>query len=68
MYARRQEIRHIRILDLRSKISKGWSMTDLLNFCKMNLGVSKVTAISYIDEAAAPYREKHQQGENNVTT
>ncbi len=68
MYVKRKQIRHTRILDIRSKISKGWSMTDLLNFCKMNLGVSKVTAISYIDEAAAPFRKKFEKEENNVTT
>jgi len=58
-------VRHIRVLDIRSKISKGWSMQDLLNYCKVNLGVSRVTAISYIDEAAAPFRKKLEKEQNN---
>ena len=68
MYVKRKQIRHGRVLDIRSKISKGWSMPDLLNYCKVNLGVSKVTAISYIDEAAAPFREKYEKEQNNVTS
>ena len=67
MSSRVKGVRHIRVLDIRSKISKGWGMQDLLNYCKVNLGVSKVTAISYIDEAAVPYREKYSK-EQNVTT
>ena len=67
MTSRVKEVRHIRVLDIRSKISKGWSMPDLLNYCKVNLGVSKVTAISYIDEAAEPYRQKLEK-EQNVTS
>lgn len=67
MTSRVKEVRHIRVIDIRSKISKGWNRPDLLNFCKVNLGVSKVTAVSYIDEAALPFREKHQK-EKNVTS
>lgn len=67
MSSRVKGVRHARVLDIRSKISKGWSMQDLLNYCKVNLEVSKVTAVSYIDEAAEPYREKYQK-EQNATT
>ena len=67
MSSRVKGVRHTRVLDIRLKISKGWSMTDLLNYCKVNLGVSKVTAVSYIDEAAKPYRKKHEK-EQNATT
>jgi len=66
MYVQRKQIRHGRVLDIRSKICKGWSMPDLLNYCKVNLGVSKVTAISYIDEAAEPFRKKLEKEQNNV--
>lgn len=62
-----KEIRHNRVLDLRSKIITGWKMKELLHFCEINLKVSRVTAVSYIDEAAAPYRKKFQE-ENNVTS
>ena len=61
---RTNQIRHSRILDLRSKISKGWNMKSLLSFCDTNLKVSRVTAVSYIDEAAAPYRKKYEKEEN----
>ena len=67
MPSRVKGIRHTRVLDIRCKITKGWSMEELLDFCKVNLGVSKVTADSYIDEAAAPYREKYEK-EQNVTS
>jgi len=66
--SRVKEVRHIRVLDIRSKISKGWSMQDLLNYCKVNLGVTRVTAISYIDEAAKPYRKTYEKEQNNVTS
>jgi len=59
-----QQIRHNRILDLRKKIAKGWTMTDLMGFCQLNLKVSKPTADSYIDEAAAPFRKKFQEQVN----
>lgn len=55
------QIRHNRVLDLRKKIQLGWSMPDLINFCRLKLDVSRPTAISYIDEAAAPFRKKHQE-------
>ncbi len=55
------QIRHNRILDLRKKIAKGWTITDLMGFCQLNLKVSRPTAISYIDEAAEPYRKKFQE-------
>ena len=61
MYLKTKEIRHNRILDLRSKIAKGWTMESLMNFCTMNLKVSKQTATSYIDEAAEPFRKKFQE-------
>ena len=60
-------MRHLRVLNIRSKISRGWNRLDLLDYCKVNLGVSKLTAVSYIDEAASPYREKYQK-EQNVTS
>jgi len=47
-------------MDIRSKIVKGWGMKDLVNFCTLNLGVGTQTAISYIDEAAEPYRKKFE--------
>jgi hypothetical protein len=59
-----KQIRHNRILDLRKKIAKGWSMSDLMGFCQLNLKVSKPTAISYIDEAAEPFRKKFQEQVN----
>ncbi len=55
------QIRHNRILDLRIKITKGWTIQDLMGFCRLNLKVSKSTAISYIDEAAEPFRKKFQE-------
>ena len=58
------QIRHNRILDLRKKIAKGWSMSDLMGFCQLNLKVTKQTAINYIDEAAAPFRKKFQEQVN----
>ena len=36
-------------------------MKALLHFCEMKLEVTRVTAVSYIDEAALPYREKYNQ-------
>lgn len=53
--------RHTRILDIRLKLQKGWNYPQLKEFCKKNLKVSNVTAISYIDEAAAPFRKKYAQ-------
>jgi hypothetical protein len=61
MTFRANQIRHNRVLDLRNKIAKGWSMSDLMNFCELRLKVSKPTATSYIDEAAEPFRKKHQE-------
>ncbi len=58
------QIRHNRIIELRRKIEKGWSITDLMGFCQLKLKVSRVTAISYIDEAAEPYRKKFQEQVN----
>ena len=58
------QIRHNRILDLRKKILKGWAMQDLMGFCQLSLKVSRPTAISYIDEAAAPFRKKFQEQVN----
>jgi len=56
-----KEIRNNRIIDLRAKILRRWTLESLMNFCIMNLKVSKQTAQSYIDEAAAPYRKKFQE-------
>ena len=53
--------RHTRILDIRLKLQKGWNYPQLKQFCKTNLRVSNTTAISYIDEAAKPFREKYQK-------
>lgn len=58
---RENQIRHSRVLDLRKKILSGWTMQQLHDFCKTHLDVARVTAISYIDEAAEPYRKKFQQ-------
>lgn len=58
------QIRHNRVLDIRKKILSGWSMKQLHDFCKTHLDVAKVTADSYIDEAAAPYRKKYEQESN----
>jgi len=68
MFAKKQQIRHTRVIDLRGKIEKGWNMKALLHFCETYLKVSKVTAVSYIDEAAKPYREKYEQEEKNAIT
>jgi len=65
-FAQRKKIRHNRVLDIRKKILMGWKMEALLDFCKVNLGVTKVTADSYIDEAAEPYRKKYQKEQNKV--
>ena len=61
MSFRTKTIRHNRVLDIRKKIEKGWTMESLTNFCVVNLGVSKQTATSYIDEAAEPFRKKFQE-------
>jgi len=58
------QIRHNRIVDLRKKITKGWTINDLMGFCQLNLKVSRPTAISYIDEAAEPFRKKFQEQVN----
>lgn len=54
-------VRHNRVLDIRKKIKLGWKMEDLIGFCVTRLEVSRTTALSYIDEAAAPYRQKYQE-------
>jgi len=61
MSSRAKQVRHNRVLDIRDKISKGWDMKALRNFCEIKLEVSKVTAESYIDEAAEPFRRKYQE-------
>lgn len=58
-FSREKQIRHGRVLDLRKKIQKGWTMKQLLDFCQVKLEVARITAISYIDEAAEPYRIKY---------
>ncbi len=58
------QIRHGRIIDLRKKIEKGWDISSLMGFCQLKLKVSKPTAMSYIDEAAEPFRKKFQEQVN----
>ena len=60
-FSRKQGIRHNRIIDLRLKMERKWTPKELMNFCLVNLDVSKATATSYIDEAAEPYRKKYQK-------
>jgi len=62
-FLQNRQIRHNRILDLRKKIDKKWTMPQLTKFCITKLQVSKETATSYINEAAAPYRKKYQEEE-----
>lgn len=64
-YAKTKEIRHIRILDLRLMIERGKTMAELKEYCIHNLKVSAITANSYIDEAAEPYREKYTKEQDN---
>ena len=61
MYRASQQKRHNRVLDVRKLVLKGWNMDDLRAFCIKHYGVTKVTADGYIDEAAAPYRKKHEE-------
>jgi len=61
-----RQIRHNRILDLRKKIQNKWTLEQLHKFCKINLGVTKATAVSYINEAAEPYRIKYQKEQNKI--
>lgn len=68
MFRAAQQKRHNRVLDVRKLILKGWNMDDLKAFCIKHYGVTKVTAEGYIDEAAAPYRKKHQEQENEPKT
>jgi len=65
-FAVAQNIRHNRILDLRKKIDRKWTLPQLMNFCTTKLQVSKSTATSYIDEAALPYRIKYQQEQDKI--
>ena len=62
---RENQIRHTRVLDLRKKIHNGWTLKQLHNFCGTHLKVTRETATSYIDEAAAPYRKKYAQEQKN---
>lgn len=62
---RENQIRHGRVLDLRKKVLAGWTMQQLHDFCKTHLDVAKVTADSYIDEAAEPYRKKYWEKTEN---
>lgn len=68
MFVKKLQIRHNRVLDIRAKIIMGWKMKALLHYCEDNLGVSRVTAVSYIDEAAEPYRKKYKKEQENATT
>jgi len=56
-----KDVRHNRILQLRKKMLLGWKIPALMAFCTIKLGVSKLTAESYVNEAAEPYRKKYQQ-------
>ena len=62
-YAKTKEVRHNRVLDVRKKIGAGWTTPELMKYI-MKIGVTKVTAMSYIDEAAEPYRIKYQKEQN----
>lgn len=62
---KRDEIKHHRVLDIRSKLQKGWTEADILTFCQINLKVSRSTAIKYFEEAAAPLRKKYQEQYND---
>ncbi len=55
----RRGLRHGRILDIRLKIRKGWTIPQLEDFCQKHLKISKPTMKSYIDEAAEPFRQKY---------
>jgi len=65
-FDRTKQIRHNRVIDLRKKILAGWTMPELVNFCLVNLQVVKQTAISYIDEAAEPYRKKYNEDQDKI--
>ncbi len=64
MFSKEKRIRHTRILSLRDKITKGWTMEQLFDYCKNNLSVTRKTALSYIDEAAEPFRKKFKEQTN----
>jgi len=66
--SQRERIRNIRVSQVRKFVEKGWKMKQLLYYCENNLGVGRVTAVSYIDEAAEPFRKKYETEENNDTT
>ena len=50
---KRQEIRHVRVVELRNRILKGATMEELKARCTQ-WGVSAGTTSSYIDEAREP--------------
>ena len=54
-------IKHNRVLDLRKKIQKGWTLEQLHQYCTTNLQITKQTANNYIDEAAEPFRKKFEE-------
>ena len=60
-YAKIKEIRHNWIIDLRSMNKRGKTMPELKDYCIHNLKGSTITANSYIDEAAEPYRKQYQK-------
>ncbi len=63
-----QQKRHNRVLDIRKLVLKGWKIEELRAYCIKHYGVTKRTADGYIDEAAAPYRKKHQEEKNESET
>jgi len=61
----RERVRNIRLGSVRRQIEAGWNQKQLLHFCEMKFDVSRVTALSYINEAAEKYREKYAKEQKN---
>lgn len=68
MFKVAQQKRHNRVLDIRKFILKGWTIDELRAYCMKHYDVTKVTADGYIDEAAEPFRKKHQEENNESKT
>lgn len=64
MFRAAQQKRHNRVLDVRKKVLQGWTMDQLRSYCMKHYDVTRITADGYIDEAAEPYRKKHQEEQN----
>lgn len=56
-------IRHLRIIDIRKMVRFGKTESEIIHYCLNRLKVSKVTALSYFEEAATPYRKKYQESQ-----